>query len=99
MKTENILSPGRTSSKTRIETYALMHFCQPHKRLPDEHPAKQGLKHQRTRDINFNSELPDEHPAKQGLKLTRIIMDSKIQIALPDEHPAKQGLKLICNHF
>ena len=37
--------------------------------LPDEHPAKQGLKLIMTKQCCINALiLPDEHPAKQGLK-------------------------------
>ncbi len=37
--------------------------------LPDQHPAKQGLKQSEETGRGCNYELPDQHPAKQGLKL------------------------------
>ena len=61
--------------------------------LPDEHPAKQGLKLKALSSLSSFSTLPDEHPAKQGLKLHYFRINWYVHIILPDEHPAKQGLK------
>ncbi len=36
--------------------------------LPDQHPAKQGLKQKISPGKTGHTFLPDQHPAKQGLK-------------------------------
>ena len=63
-----------------------------HKKHPDIHPSKQGLKRDPTLHDEIDVVHPDIHPSKQGLKRFRYYAVGEYGTH-PDIHPSKQGLK------
>ena len=61
--------------------------------VEDQHPLKQGLKHQSGRCSVHNPQVEDQHPLKQGLKQNTDIVSPNLLSGVEDQHPLKQGLK------
>ena len=57
-----------TSTKTRIETEIDEHVRERGWEVEDQHPLKQGLKHDRSTTGRLTNWVEDQHPLKQGLK-------------------------------
>ena len=89
------LTPGRNSSKTRIETEVVPTCNFQMSSLPDEIPAKQGLKLWKIPNRKYYTYI-SRTKFQQNKDWNKAIMPDNFCISsLPDEIPAKQGLKHI----